>query len=176
MSLLHALLLFVLVPLSFVGPIGDEKEPDASSYHELAQEAETKTSDKQQAAAVFSERLFKFINEREVERLVIGMNWNGGNFLNKPLVQDLIRVERTNQRGKPFVIIRRNTFSPVTGCAMEIERYANAIFVGEPAGSNPKFVGETVGFELTCGEICGGISDLYWQSSVAMDYGKTNKQ
>ncbi len=120
----------------------------------------------------FCDQLFKFINENPVERMVIDMRWNSGgnNFLNRPLVQGLIRNEKINQRGKLFVIVGRNTFSAAMNGATEIEQQTNAIFVGEPTGSAPNFVGETIGFELPYSKIFGSISDLYWQKSVAMDY------
>jgi hypothetical protein len=100
------------------------------------------------------------------------MRWNGGgnNFLNRPLIQGLIRNEKINKRGKLFVIVGRNTFSAAMNGATEIEQQTNAIFVGEPTGSAPNFVGETIGFELPYSKVSGSISDLYWQKSVAMDY------
>ena len=120
----------------------------------------------------FCDRLFKFINENDVERLVIDMRWNSGgnNFLNRPIVHGLIRNEKINRRGKLFVIVGRQTFSAAMNGATDIERHANAIFVGEPTGSSPNFVGETVGFQLPYSKLTGSISDLYWQSSVAMDF------
>jgi hypothetical protein len=120
----------------------------------------------------FCDRLFKFINENDVERLVIDMRWNGGgnNFLNRPIVQGLIRNDKINQRDKLFVIVGRQTFSAAMNGAAEIERQTNAIFVGEPTGSSPNFVGESVGFSLPYSKMQGTISDLYWQSSVAMDH------
>ncbi len=126
----------------------------------------------EESLAVFCERLFKFINENDVERLVIDMRWNGGgnNFLNRPLVHGLISNQKINQRGKLFVIIGRNTFSAAMNGATEIGKHANPIFVGEPTGSSPNFVGETIRFDLPYSKITGSISDLYWQSSVAMDY------
>jgi hypothetical protein len=54
--------------------------------------------------------------------------------------------------------------------AAQIERYTNAIFVGEPTGSSPNFVGESIPLELPYSRMRGTISDLYWQNSVAMDY------
>jgi hypothetical protein len=120
----------------------------------------------------FCDRLFKFINEHEVDRLVIDMRWNSGgnNFLNRPIVHGLIRNDKINQRGKLFVIIGRQTFSAAMNCAAEIERNTNAIFVGEPTGSSPNFVGESIPVNLPYSKMRGSISDLYWQSSVAMDY------
>jgi tetratricopeptide (TPR) repeat protein len=120
----------------------------------------------------FCDRLFKFINEHDVERLVIDMRWNSGgnNFLNRPIVHGLIRNDKINQRGKLFVIVGRQTFSAAMNGAAEIERNTNAIFVGEPTGSSPNFVGESIPVNLPYSKMGGSISDLYWQSSVAMDY------
>ena len=120
----------------------------------------------------FCDRLFKFINEHDVERLVIDMRWNSGgnNFLNRPIIHGLIRNDKINQRGKLFVIVGRQTFSAAMNGAAEIERHTNAIFVGEPTGSSPNFVGETIPVNLPYSKMRGSISDLYWQSSVAMDY------
>ena len=55
-------------------------------------------------------------------------------------------------------------------CTADLERYTNAIFVGEPTGSSPNFVGESVRLALPYSKMEGSISDLYWESSVAMDY------
>ncbi|MCI0339293.1 MAG: hypothetical protein L0226_17105 [Acidobacteria bacterium] len=120
----------------------------------------------------FCERLFKFINDNPVERLVIDMRWNGGgnNFFNRPIVHGLIRNDKINQRGKLFVIVGRQTFSAAMCGATEIERHTRAIFVGEPTGSSPNFVGETIMVNLPYSKMRGSISDLYWQNSVAMDY------
>ena len=120
----------------------------------------------------FCDRLFKFINEHEVARLVVDMRWNSGgnNFLNRPIVHGLIRNDKINQRGKLFVIVGRQTFSAAMNGAAEIERNTNAIFVGEPTGSSPNFVGESIPVNLPYSRMNGSISDLYWQSSVAMDY------
>jgi tetratricopeptide (TPR) repeat protein len=120
----------------------------------------------------FCDKLFKFINENDVEKLVIDMRWNSGgnNFLNRPILQGLLRNDKINQKGKLFVIIGRQTFSAAMNGATDIERYTNAIFVGEPTGSSPNFVGESIRVNLPYSKMQGSISDLYWQSSVAMDY------
>lgn len=125
-----------------------------------------------ESLAQFTERLFKFINEREVDRLVIDMRWNnGGNtFLERPLLRALITNEKINRRGHLFVIIGRRTFSAAQNGATYMERDTNAIFVGEPTGSSPNFVGEETIFVLPYSRIMANVSDLFWQSSWPSDY------
>jgi hypothetical protein len=99
-------------------------------------------NDQQELLAQFCARLFKFIDEHEVEKLVVDMRWNnGGNTgLLPPLIHGLIRSEKINKRGKLFVIIGRRTFSAAQNAATYIERHTNATFVGEPTGSSPNFI------------------------------------
>jgi hypothetical protein len=127
--------------------------------------------DPKESIARFCERLFRFVDEKEVERLVIDMRFNdgGNNFLNQPLVHGLIRCDRINRKGRLFLLVGRNTFSAAMNGATDIERHTEAIFIGEPTGSSPNFVGESVIVILPYSKIWVSISDLYWQRSVAMD-------
>lgn len=120
----------------------------------------------------FCKRLFEFIDGHEVRRLVIDMRWNGGgnNFLNQPLTHGLIRCTKINQPGRLFVVVGRNTFSAAMCGAAHIERHTHATFVGEPTGSSPNFIGETIPLTLPYSKMRASISDLYWQNTVAMDY------
>ena len=122
--------------------------------------------------ADFAARLFRFIAEHKVEKLVIDLRWNnGGNtFLEMPLLHRLIGCGKVNWRGKLFVIIGRRTFSAAQNFATLLERHTEAIFAGEPTGSRPNFVGESIPFTLTYSGLKGTISDLYWQSSWPMDH------
>ncbi len=129
-------------------------------------------NDQEESLAQFCSRLFKFINEHEVEKLVIDLRWNnGGNTgLLPPLINGLIRSEKINQRGKLFVIIGRRTFSAAQNAATFFERHTNAIFVGEPTGSSPNFIGEELIFTLPYSQLRANVSDFLWQSSWPMDY------
>lgn len=128
-------------------------------------------NDQKESLAAFSERLFKFIDEKEVEKLVVDMRWNnGGNtFLLTPLVRGLIRNDKINKRGKLFIIIGRRTYSAAQNAATYFDRDTNAIFVGEPTGSSPNFVGEEDPFVLPYSKIVANVSHLYWQSSYPQD-------
>jgi tetratricopeptide (TPR) repeat protein len=128
--------------------------------------------DPSESLADFCARLFAFIDEREVDKLIVDLRWNnGGNtFLEMPLLHGLIRCGKINRRGRLFVIIGRRTFSAAQNGATLIERHTEAIFVGEPTGASPNFVGETVPFDLPYSKLRANVSDLYWQSSWPMDY------
>ena len=124
-----------------------------------------------ESLAQFCTRMFQFINGNAVEALVLDLRWNGGgnSFLNRALIHGLIRCDKINQRGKLFVIIGRQTFSAAQNCTTDIEMHTNAMFVGEPTGSCPNFIGESVGITLPHSKMTGSISDLNWVRSWPMD-------
>lgn len=117
--------------------------------------------------AEFCDRLFGFVEHHEVDRLVLDLRWNGGGNtdLSQPLLHHLVACRKLNQRGALFVIIGRATFSAAHNTATAIEREMNPIFVGEPSGSRPNFIGETIPFELPYSRTIVNVSDLYWQTS-----------
>ncbi|MCH8273768.1 MAG: tetratricopeptide repeat protein [Armatimonadetes bacterium] len=129
-------------------------------------------SEREEPFPKFCERLFEFIEENNVERLVIDIRWNGGGntHLIQPLIHGLIKCEKINRSGKLFVIIGRNTFSAAMNCATDIDMNTEAIFVGEPTGSSPNFIGESVPVTLPYSKMTGTISDLHWVRSWPMDY------
>lgn len=120
----------------------------------------------------FAERLFDFIEKNGVERLIVDVRWNGGgnSFLNRPIVNGIIGCKKINKRGSLFVITGRQTFSAAQNFTTDLDRALDPIFVGEPTGSSPNFVGETVMFTLPFSGMTGSISDLYWQRSWPMDH------
>jgi hypothetical protein len=129
-------------------------------------------NDPQEPLTKFCDRLFKFINEHEVNRLVVDMRWNpgGDTTISLPLIWGLVRCEKINERGKLFVIIGGRTYSAAQNVATFIERNTKAIFVGEPTGSGPNFIGEDNPFELPYSKIMANVSEFYWQSSWPFDH------
>ncbi len=129
-------------------------------------------NDSDESIEDFTSRLFRFIDESDAERLVIDMRWNGGGnlFLNKTLIHSLIRSRQIDRTGHLFVIIGRNTFSAAMHGAAQIALHTEAMFVGEPTGSPPNFVGETVFVSLPYRNMFASISNLYWQGTHAADF------
>lgn len=120
----------------------------------------------------FCDRLFRLIGHEDVAKLVLDLRHNGGGntLLLEPLIKGLMRSEKINRRGHLFVIIGRNTFSAAMNETTLLERFTEAIFVGEPTGSSPNFVGETVYVTLPYSKLKVSISDLYWQTSWPSDH------
>lgn len=123
-----------------------------------------------ESLAAFAEKMFKFIEDNDVKAMVVDCRWNGGgnSFLNRPLTHGILK-SKVNKPGSLFVVIGRQTFSACQNFVTDLERETEAIFVGEPSGSSPNFVGETIQFTLPYSKMTGSISDLYWQRSWPMD-------
>lgn len=129
-------------------------------------------TDPEENETQFIQRLTNFINVNEVKALVIDLRSNegGDNTIYRPILNGIIANKKINQKGKLFVMIGRRTFSAGMCFATDLEKSTNAIFVGEPTGSSPNFVGESGGvFQLPYSGIYVNASNLYWQNSYAFD-------
>jgi len=113
----------------------------------------------------FYKRLFEFIDNNEVEKLVLDVRLNGGgnNYKNKPIVTGIIEHQKINQPGKFFVIIGRRTFSACQNLVNELDNYTNAIFVGEPTAENINFYGDNRRVELPNSKLPVYLSFAWWQ-------------
>jgi tetratricopeptide (TPR) repeat protein len=129
-------------------------------------------NDPKESFSKFCKRLFEAVEKPEVDALIIDVRHNGGGdtFENVPLIEGIIRCQKLQQPGKLFVIIGRLTFSAAQNTTGELERRTKAILVGEPTGSRPNFIGESLRIPLPYTKWSASISDLWWQHSMAMDY------
>ena len=112
----------------------------------------------------FYERVMAFVEANAVEKLVLDLRFNGGgnNTLNRQVVIALIK-SKLNQRGKFFVITGRETFSAAQNLVNQLEKYTNAIFVGEPTAAHPNHYGDNRPFTLPNSKITVRASTLWWQ-------------
>ncbi len=127
--------------------------------------------DKAETLAAFSDRLAAAIAARPVDRLVIDLRWNnGGNtYLLTPLLAAILRSDKINRRGRLYVLIGGRTFSAAQNFASLLDRFTEAVFVGEPTGSSPNFTGEEHPFTLPYSKLVVNVSNLQWQSSFPQD-------
>lgn len=114
----------------------------------------------------FFEKVFQFVDENDVEKLVLDLRLNGGgnNFLNRPIIVGLIQARKINQPGRLFTIIGRRTFSACQNLVNELEKYTETIFVGEPTSENVNFYGDTVQKTLPNSGLNVRLSHLWWQN------------
>lgn len=121
--------------------------------------------DPSEAIPEFYARVFDFIENNDVEKLVIDVRLNGGgnNYKNKPVITGIIETEKINQVGKLFVILGRRTFSACQNLVNELSNYTEAIFVGEPTGENINFYGDNRNVLLPHSQIPVRLSFAWWQ-------------
>lgn len=121
--------------------------------------------DESESIQDFYARVFSFIENNDVEKMVLDVRLNGGgnNFNNKTVITGLIRADKINQVGKLYVILGRNTFSAAQNLVNELHNYTNAIFVGEPTGENINFYGDANTLQLPNSGINLRLSWAWWQ-------------
>lgn len=112
----------------------------------------------------FYNRVFDFIENNDVERLIIDVRLNGGgnNYKNKPIITGIIE-SKVNEQGKLFVILGRRTFSACQNLVNEMSNYTNAIFVGEPTSENINFYGDNQEVVLPNSKMSAFLSFAWWQ-------------
>ena len=119
----------------------------------------------------FCRGLFEHVAAVRAENLVIDMRLNdGGNTgVVLPLIHGLVRCDALNRAGHLFVVTGRRTFSAAMNTCSLLELHTRAIFVGEPTGSRPNFVGESTSFVLPCTRYRVFCSSRYWQHVSSTD-------
>ncbi len=119
----------------------------------------------------FYDRVFDFIENNDVEKLVLDVRLNGGgnNYKNKDVVTRIIETKKINKVGRFFVLIGRRTFSACQNLVNELDNYTNAIFVGEPTAENINFWGDSRPVHLPNSEIPVYLSFAWWQDKPAWE-------
>jgi tetratricopeptide (TPR) repeat protein len=120
--------------------------------------------------ADFGGRVVPFAKEKEARVLVIDVRTNNGgnNNLARPLLHAIASSE-FNETGRLFVITGRETFSACQNFCNWLDRQTAAIFVGEPTGSRPNFVGEGNEIILPYSGLTANASSRLWQDSYTED-------
>ncbi|HEX5651783.1 MAG TPA: hypothetical protein VFX58_01840 [Chitinophagaceae bacterium] len=116
--------------------------------------------------ADFFAKVFDFVDKNEVEKFVLDVRLNGGgnNYLNKPVITGIIAARKINQMGRLFIITGRETFSAAQNLVNELEKYTEAVFVGEPTSENVNFFGDTRLEVLPNSKLNINLSWLWWQN------------
>lgn len=153
------------------------KEPRNNFRYEMLPESKTfyiqfnAVQDKSdETVETFFRRAYEAAEKSVADRLVIDLRLNGGgnNYLNLPVITGAIR-SKFNVRGKFFVITGRETFSAAQNTVNDLEKYTNAIFVGEPTGASPNHYGDARPIILPNSQLRIQASTLWWQDNDPRD-------
>ncbi len=120
----------------------------------------------------FIEDLFKEADSTETEYLIIDLRTNEGGDLTMttPLQKALIKHPKFSREGNLYVLIGRETFSAAGFFTGKLDTYLNPIFVGEPMGTKPNFIGESGGvFQLPNSGLFANASNLSWMGTFSFD-------
>ncbi|MEO7923164.1 MAG: hypothetical protein ABIR30_05755 [Chitinophagaceae bacterium] len=149
------------------------KEPDRLRYFEYLKDSKTVyvrhsavQDESNETIAAFFAKVFRFIDSNVVDKFVLDIRLNGGgnNYLNKPVITGIIQSKKINQRGHFFIITGKATFSAAQNLTNELEKYTEAIFVGEPTSENVNFFGDTRTEVLPNSKLNINLSWLWWQN------------
>ncbi len=156
------------------------KELDRISYYEYLPEEkalyvrQSQIMDDEQAdIPTFFKEVFEFIEQNDVDKLILDLRLNGGgnNYKNKPIVTGVIRTQKINKTGKFMVIIGRRTFSACQNLVNELSSYTNAVFVGEPTSENINFYGDNRPVALPNSGLNAYLSYAWWQDKPQWENG-----
>lgn len=122
--------------------------------------------------AAFADTLRDTLRETRADHLIVDVRHNNGG--NSGLLQPLLRTLVTWQDAAPghriWVVTGRNTFSAAQSFINHVERWTDAVFVGEPSSSRPNFSGEETSLVLPWSGVRGTISSRYFQDSGPLDH------
>ena len=110
--------------------------------------------------ARFMDRLWAYVDEHqtEVDKLIIDLRYNDGGNARRiiPFVNEILRHDSLNRRGRLFVLVGKRTYSAAVIFLTELVVHTNAIVLGDPPACPFNFFSDAVsrghlpnsGFEL----------------------------
>lgn len=133
---------------------------DKSIVHESVEEYTKSIPDIKK----FSNRLVDYINNNDVERLIVDLRFNGGGYtrITHTLVSKLKEVNKL--RGRIFIITGKNTFSAGVKAAATFKEELGATSVGEATGENVNFYASGLKLILPNSKIGIMCSNVYMPS------------
>lgn len=121
--------------------------------------------------AQFFQEVVTFAGSAGADKLVLDLRLNGGgtDTLVPPIVRGIIHMESIDRQGHFFVITGRQTFSAAQNLVNALEKYTNAIFVGEPTASQVNMYGDAVGLMLPNSKLSFRVATQWHQDMNERD-------
>jgi tetratricopeptide (TPR) repeat protein len=126
---------------------------------------------KDQTVEQFFEDAFRQAGQLPVDKFVLDIRLNNGgnNYLLKPIIVGLIRMQSIDRPGHLFVVVSRSTYSAAQNLVNRLEQYTNAIFVGQPTGEHINSYGDPTAIRLPNSRITVGVASVWWQDNDERD-------
>ncbi len=107
--------------------------------------------------------------KKSADRFILDLrkNHGGSDSWNRAIVLALLRSDQVNEFGRLYVLIGRRTFSAAVMLVGLLERWTEAIFVGEPTGSGLNHFGDPNKFQLENSGLTVRVSTISWHSWLA---------
>jgi hypothetical protein len=120
----------------------------------------------------FWRQVFAMADSLPVERLVIDIreNTGGESFFNRQVVRGIVARPTLDDPERLFVVLGRRTFSAAMNLALDLERWTNATFVGEPTGNATMFFGDHERIALPASGFTVNVSTLPWHPDDPRDH------
>jgi len=120
---------------------------------------------------IFCKKMWSYIDENQVNNLVIDLRHNigGTNGFFLPLVHQIIKHDRINSKEHLYVIISNKTWSAAIHLATLIEKHCNVIFVGQPTAAGPNHFADPKMVTLPHSKVLLMVSRNFWQTTVPTD-------
>lgn len=120
----------------------------------------------------FDKRLWTFIDQKDVHRLIIDLRHNlgGDHDILQPFIQNLLRHPQINSPECLFVIIGPKNVSASAHFTTWLEKDARPTFVGEPTGARPNQYADPEHLRLPNSQLRLMVSQIYWENSFPEDH------
>lgn len=117
--------------------------------------------------SAISERVLEESKNSSTKHLILDVRHNSGGSgaLADPIVRALTHFDANNDERNIYVLIGRKTFSAAQILIGGIEKYTDAIFVGEPPSTSPIFPGHIFQFRLPFNGTLGSVSTAIQQTT-----------
>jgi hypothetical protein len=124
-----------------------------------------------ETVAAFAARLRDEMRTAGAHRLIVDVRQNnGGNgLLRGPLVRAIADYDALPGH-RTYVVTDRASFSATQIFINDLEQQTGAVFVGEPSGSRPRFVGEDAAFQLPFSKLRANVSYLEWGATGTIEH------